>query len=78
MTHAQAIEEMKVLAGDRKWSLRHETSSWGMPVEINGYIERLGFGGGSPHYAGAIENIKVMLGLVGCDPAPEDTEGERK
>ena len=44
---------------------------------IHGYIDlgTHGHAAESGTYAGAIENVKRMLGLVGCDPAPE-MEGE--
>ena len=75
MTHQQAIEEMKALAGDRNWALGCEVSSWG-GIEIHGYIADPEYGHAEKArtYAGAIENVKRMLGLVGCDPAPEDTD----
>ena len=73
MTHQQAIEEMKALAGDRNWALGCEVSSWG-GIEIHGYIEDKGRGADAKTYAGAIENVKRTLGLIGCDPAPEDTD----
>jgi len=74
MTHTEAIEEMKVLAGRRAWSLQYQTTSYHNGPAIHGYIEHKGSADDAQTYAGAIENVKRMLGLVGCDPAPEDTE----
>ena len=75
MIHSEAIKEMKVLAGDRDWSFAYEVSSWG-GIEIHGYIADPNYGHAEKArtYAGAIENVKRKLGLVGCDPAPEDME----
>ena len=42
------------------------------PAAIQGYIEGVGSALDAYTYAGAIENVKVMLGLASCDPAPED------
>lgn len=77
MTHAEAVEEMKRLAGNRVWALEHEVASY-HPVWIHGYIEREGQGhaASSNTYAGAIANVKVMLATEYSpdDPAPEEKE----
>ncbi len=73
MEYKEAVEEMKALAKGGIWTLFHETASY-HDIQIHGYIAEV-----SPYhavvsatYAGAIENVKRMLGLVGSDPAPED------
>ena len=71
MKYSEAIEEMKELAGGKDWALHYQSSSYG-GVDIHGYIAGVGSAKSSETYAGAIENVKVMLGLVPCDPAPED------
>jgi len=71
MKYSEAIEEMKELAGGKDWALHYQSSSYG-GVDIHGYIAGAGSAKSSETYAGAIENVKVMLGLVPCDPAPED------
>jgi len=71
MKYSEAIEEMKELAGGKDWALHYQSSSYG-GVDIHGYIAGVGSAKSSETYAGAIENVKVMLGLMPCDPAPED------
>ena len=71
MKYSEAIEEMKELAGDKDWALHYQSSSYG-GVDIHGYIAGVGSAKSSETYAGAIENVKAILGLVPCDPAPED------
>ena len=72
MTHSEAVEEMKVLADGRTWSLSYEVTSYDA-VRIVGYIAP-NHAEKAKTYAEAIENVKQMLGLIGCDPAPEDTD----
>ena len=78
MTHSEAIEEMKVLAGGKSWSLMYEVASYKNGPHISGYINldhpTKGHAAEAHTYAEAIENVKRMLGLVGCDPAPEERE----
>jgi len=76
MKHSEAIEEMKVLAGGKSWSLMYEVASYKDGAAIHGYIDlgTHGHAAESGTYVGAIENVKRMLGLVGCDPAPEEGE----
>ena len=78
MTFQEAVEEMKKLANGRVWSLVYEVASYHLP-EIHGYISREE--NEVPHhathsntYAGAIENVRCMLGLTTCDLAPEEGE----
>ena len=71
MKYSEAIEEMKELAGGKDWALHYQSSSYG-GVDIHGYIAGVGSAKSSGTYAGAIENVKAILGLVPCDPAPED------
>ena len=71
MKYNEAIEEMKELAGGKDWALHYQSSSYG-GVDIHGYIAGVGSAKSSETYAGAIENVKAILGLVPCDPAPED------
>ena len=71
MKYSEAIEEMKELAGGKDWALHYQSSSYG-GVDIHGYIAGVGSAKSSETYAGAIENVKAILGLVSCDPAPED------
>jgi len=71
MKYSEAIEEMKELAGGKDWALHYQSSSYG-GVDIHGYIAGVGSAKSSETYAGAIENVKAILGLVPCDPAPED------
>jgi hypothetical protein len=75
MTHQQAVEELKEMAGGRPWSLKYEVGSFYPIPAIRGYIENLGVAPDAATYAEAIETLKRMLGLEKCDPAPEDTEG---
>ena len=72
MTHTEAVSEMKKLARGKHWSLKYEVGDFYDPAAIRGYIEGVGSALDAYTYAGAIENVKVMLGLVPCDPAPED------
>jgi hypothetical protein len=77
MTHAEAIKEMKMLAGERAWSFMYEVNSYSNPmVHIHGYIEDAkpnGHAKDSTTYAGAIENVKKLLaGDQDFDPAPDD------
>ena len=79
MTFKKAVNEMKVLAGIEYWTLKYEMTPTG--IEIRGYIKRkCGNGWALPAatYAGAIENVKIMLGMlpVGMDDPPEDGETE--
>uniref|UniRef100_A0A6M3ITX5 Uncharacterized protein n=1 Tax=viral metagenome TaxID=1070528 RepID=A0A6M3ITX5_9ZZZZ len=78
MKHAEAIEEMKALAGGKAWSFTYEIASYKNGPHISGYINldhpTKGHAVEAHTYAEAIENVKRMLGLVGCDPAPEDTD----
>ena len=72
MTHAEAVLEIKKLARGKHWSLKYEIGNFYNRAVIQGYIEGMGLALNAYTYAGAIENVKVMLGLVPCDPAPED------
>lgn len=74
MTHREAVEEMKKLAGDKAWMLAYQVGSYINGTEIHGYIADMPTGHARPHhtYSGAIENVRLMLGLAGCDPAPEE------
>lgn len=82
MTHAEALKEMEELAGGRDWSFMYEIASYLAVPAIHGYIDlalkRNGHAQPATTYASAIENVKAMLGLVGCDPAPEDGEGRNE
>jgi len=77
MTYAQAVEELKEMAGKRDWSLNHATSSYSDPrIEIHCYITDVKPFGHAPRattYQGAIDNMREMLANQG-DPAPEDEE----
>lgn len=81
MTFREAVEEMKVLAEGREWSFEYEVASYITGCKIHGYIAGDSTGHAAPAltYAGAIENVKVMLGLLPIemedppeDGAPED------
>ncbi len=76
MTYQEAVSEMKVLAEGGTWSLVYEVSSYFDGPQIHGYIASVPpyHAETAPTYAGAIENVKMMLGLLGSDPAPEDEE----
>ena len=77
MTHAEAVEEMKRLANGRPWSLDYRTASYLNGSQIHGYIAVGGLRGHAQDattYAGAIRNVRIMLGLEteAVDPPPED------
>ena len=75
MTYAQAVEELKEMAGNRDWSLIHETTR-NKGVEIHCYISGLrpyGHSNGGVTYQHAVGNMKGQLANQG-DPAPEDKE----
>lgn len=75
MNFQEAVKEIKALArGDETWCLEAEQASY-----TNGSLRIRGFTHGrhgewSTTYTGAIENMKVMLGLIPADPPPEDGE----
>ena len=77
MTFKEAVDEMKRLAGERPWSFEYRVGSFysGRPF-IRGYIDPYGHARESTTYAGAIRNVKIMLGLETeeADPAPEEGE----
>ncbi len=75
MTYKEAVEELKRFAGESDWSLQYETSSYA-GIKIRGYIAgQYGHARDAQTYAGAIENVKRMLGIIPeGDPAPEDEE----
>ncbi len=74
MTYEQAVKEMEALAAGGTWSFFYEVSSYFDGPQIHGYIASVSpyHAKTAPTYAGTIENVKRMLGLVGSDPAPED------
>lgn len=76
MTFEQAVEEMKVLAGDDAWAFQYEVASYLPQAEIHGYIAR--FGHAAPHntYQGAIDNMRAKINTMALidDQAPIEME----
>jgi hypothetical protein len=76
MTFEQAVEEMKVLAGDDDWSFQYKVASYLPQTEIHGYIAR--FGHAAPHntYQGAIDNMRATINTMAPidDQAPNEME----
>lgn len=77
ITHKEAVEEMKKLAAGRAWAFQYEVASYYRNPQIHGYIAGIGHAQPSSTYAGAINNVRMMLGpsyLEPSDPAPEDED----
>ena len=77
MTHSEAVEELKKLAGIKVWSLIYETASYKKSPAIYCYVEDIGHGEDATTYAKAVENFKKKLRREiepygPADPAPED------
>jgi len=62
MTHKEAVERLKELAGSRAWCLTHATASYYLGnVDINAYIAGVGHCDGAVTYSGAIKGMEILL-----------------
>ncbi len=76
MTHAEAVQELKRLAGDRAWSLQHETASYydgGYQIDV--FISGIGFTKGQT-YRAAVQNMATMWQDKGIEELPPEVEDE--
>jgi hypothetical protein len=73
MTFHDAVEELKVLAGESHWTLVYEAASY-HDDEIHAYIS--GIGHAKPHstYRGAIDNMLDMINPKADPPPGEENE----
>jgi hypothetical protein len=76
MTFQEAVEELKVLAGNNDWAFQYQVASYLREANIVAYINRVGVGHAEPHntYQGAIDNMKMKINNPAeiDDPAPKD------